>query len=304
MAKFDDESSDTTEPLPDAVVRRRMKPLGPVWPYVVTVLGAGGVLAAWLLWDSGTKSTQLGPGSAAAADASLSQPMASLPPSTETDELIKKLLSALSSDPTLAKWLGAQDLVRRFVAGVASIADGKSPRASFGFLAPEGRYQVVEHWAKIKRLTRVQRKKVAARKAAAAAAEKPQSIEVDAGTYRRYDPLAKIVGSLDVARVAEVYRQLKPLCDAAYSEIGPPASRFNTVLGRALDRVIEARLPEGKVQLAFSGAVYKYIDDQLEALSPVEKHLLRMGPQNASIIQAKLRDLKPALLAEGPGPDR
>ncbi len=36
---------------------------------------------------------------------------------------------------------------------------------------------------------------------------------------------------------------------------------------------------------------YRYVDPKLEALSPAQKQLLRMGPENAQKIQAKLREL-------------
>jgi hypothetical protein len=43
------------------------------------------------------------------------------------------------------------------------------------------------------------------------------------------------------------------------------------------------------------GAVYAFSDPKLEALGPVEKHLLRMGPRNARLVQAKAREIEGAL---------
>ena len=43
------------------------------------------------------------------------------------------------------------------------------------------------------------------------------------------------------------------------------------------------------------GAIYLYADAQLESLGPVEKHLLRMGPRNARLLQEKARELRTAL---------
>jgi hypothetical protein len=41
--------------------------------------------------------------------------------------------------------------------------------------------------------------------------------------------------------------------------------------------------------------LYVFADPALEALSEVEKHLVRMGPRNERIVQAKARELREAL---------
>ena len=48
-------------------------------------------------------------------------------------------------------------------------------------------------------------------------------------------------------------------------------------------------------RLVPKGANFGYADDKLEALGPVEKLLLRMGPRNTRLIQGKARELAAAL---------
>jgi hypothetical protein len=43
------------------------------------------------------------------------------------------------------------------------------------------------------------------------------------------------------------------------------------------------------------GTIYFFSAPELERLGPVEKHLLRMGPRNTRIIQAKARQMERAL---------
>jgi hypothetical protein len=43
--------------------------------------------------------------------------------------------------------------------------------------------------------------------------------------------------------------------------------------------------------------MYRYADPQLEALSPGQKTLIRMGPANEALLKARLRELKAQLLA-------
>jgi hypothetical protein len=45
--------------------------------------------------------------------------------------------------------------------------------------------------------------------------------------------------------------------------------------------------------------MYQFADPNLEALSAGQKLLLRMGPANAVIVKAKLRELRSAVVAHG-----
>ena len=37
--------------------------------------------------------------------------------------------------------------------------------------------------------------------------------------------------------------------------------------------------------------MYRFEDPQLESLSPIQKQLVRMGPQNSRVIQAKVGEM-------------
>jgi hypothetical protein len=41
--------------------------------------------------------------------------------------------------------------------------------------------------------------------------------------------------------------------------------------------------------------LWQFADEKLESQGPVEKHLLRMGPRNTKLIQAKAREIAQAL---------
>jgi hypothetical protein len=55
--------------------------------------------------------------------------------------------------------------------------------------------------------------------------------------------------------------------------------------------------------VAPKGALYVYTAPELEGLSRAQKHLLRMGPGNVRVIQAKLRELRTALGLPTPAGD-
>jgi hypothetical protein len=118
-------------------------------------------------------------------------------------------------------------------------------------------------------------------------------------SHRRYDRIADAVAALDVATAARVYRALETPLEAAYRALGYPDRSFHTVAARALLRLERAPIPDRPPELVRSEGLYAYADPALEALGPVEKHLLRMGPRNARLVQGKAKALREALFPTG-----
>ena len=77
--------------------------------------------------------------------------------------------------------------------------------------------------------------------------------------------------------------------------MGDPSGIGAEVTARALRRLLSVPIQEGEVALEAKGGVYAFADPRLEALGSVEKHLLRMGPRNGRLVQAKARELEQAL---------
>ena len=194
-----------------------------------------------------------------------------LPPLAESDTLVRELATGLSSHPGLSVWLSTDGLIPKFVAAVDNIAAGESPRPNLLFLAPVAKFRVVHRSGRV---------------------------YVDAKSYERYDLVADVVGSVDPQRAVEVYRQLQPLCEAAYRALGKPQGPFDDVLRKALRNLLAAPVVDGDVELRPKVITYAFADPALEGLSPAQKHLLRMGPKNVRAVQTQLRALAAAL---GPG---
>jgi hypothetical protein len=190
---------------------------------------------------------------------------------SEGEELLKSLAKELSDQ--LQPWLNESELLRRVVAATQQISNGESPRAVLGFLQPPGDYAVV-----------VERKK-----------KKVVRITPDPKGYARYDGFAATVTSIDAQRAAEVYGKLKPFAEAAYAEIGRPGTTFDATLRTAIANLRAAPIPEGAPELREKSVLYEYVDPKLEALSPAQKHLLRMGPKNERALQDWLEKLEQSL---------
>ncbi len=264
------------EPLQHPVGEPR-KPGGPpVWPIVVAFALLAAAVGLYFGLYRGRGGDEVGEGgSERPADAAVepaapapAPPPAELPSLDASDALVRDLVGALSSHPALASWLVPDELVRRFTAAVANVAEGVSPRPHVGFLAPERRF--------------------AARTAGGRTVADPAS-------YARYDLLAEAVGSIDAAGVADLYRRLEPLTDAAYRELGYPDADFDRALLAALRRLLATPSVAADVELEPTVESYHFADPELEALTTPQKALIRMGPENAARIKRKLREIGLAL---------
>lgn len=257
------------------------------WYTVVGVLALVGLLAAgawlWLRPDDGSSGV---PRSASAVDtaaagASAADSALDLPELGASDEFLRRVAEGLSSRPGWASWLATDELVRRFVRVVASVAGGSSPRGQLEFMAPDGPFRTRD----------------VDPSGGGDAATAGERTVIDRASYRRYDRPTAIFASLDTRGTAQLYRQLLPLFDEAYRELGFPASSsFEVAMTHAVETLLAVPVPEGPIAVEPDGAeAWRFADPELEALSPAQKHLLRMGPENARRVQAKLRELGRAM---------
>lgn len=203
------------------------------------------------------------------------EPREDLPALDASDELVRRLAESLSSRPRLAEWLATDDLIRRFVGAVVRVAAGRSPREPLEFLEPEGEFLV--------------------------RGEPGDSAVIDPESHRRYDPLAATITALDTRGTAELYRRIRPLLREAYRDLGFREPSFDETLARAAAVLLAVPVPEAPIEVVpVGGTAWAYRNPELEALSPAQKALVRMGPENVERIQAKLRELARALDLPGP----
>ncbi len=183
-------------------------------------------------------------------------PDSPLPPSAESDVRVRDLFGALS--PRLREWLSGTDLLERGATVIDNLAEGVSPVKQLTFLTPKEPYQ-------------------------------PHRFE-------RYDSFADVIASVDARALATALRTIHPLLEAAYHKLGYPDRALSATLQAALQRIVDApALGAGDAEVQPRGQHYVYVDPKLEALGPVEKHLLRLGPRNEKLVQDQARALLAAL---------
>lgn len=123
---------------------------------------------------------------------------------------------------------------------------------------------------------------------------------LDPKNYARYQPMVNVVRKLDMQRVAEVYLKFYPLFQGAYQDLGYPNGYFNDRLVTAIDSLLAAPQPPGPIELIRPNVMYTFADPMLEALPAGQKLLIRMGPDNAAVIKAKLSQLRSLVTAARP----
>lgn len=182
------------------------------------------------------------------------------------------LAERVSAHPLVRRGIAPGDLVRRWVVVTENLAQGDSPRRELPFLAPRAPFAVVK---------------------------RGDGLAAAPGAWARYDELAAAVASVDARAAAAAYHRLHGVLDAAFAALGYRAGSLDAATVRALRRVAEAPLAKEGTRLVQAEGVYVYEDPKLEQLPELEKHLLRLGPRNQALVQAKARELLAELKLPG-----
>ncbi len=123
---------------------------------------------------------------------------------------------------------------------------------------------------------------------------------LDAQNYERYQPLVAAADKLDMQQLTAVYIRFYPLFQQAYQDLGYPNGYFNDRLVQVIDNLLAAPQPAGPIALVRPNVMYTFADPALEARSAGQKLLIRMGPENAARIKAKLKELRAAITVAPP----
>jgi hypothetical protein len=253
-------------------------------PYVVLLLGALTLIAgaAALFWYSRQQGALPPP----APDAGVAVvPDAGAPEAVdlaEGDALAKQTLA----DLVPKAWLEGADPIRRAAAAVNAIAEGQSPRPVLAALAPGGTFTVDEERPKTKKRKQHLKSK----------------FFISPKNDARYDAVTAAFTKVDAAAVGRLYGKFRPYLEAAYREIARPGKTFDGAFTAAVDRLAAVPITDGPREVVPmpQGTDFAWADPKLEALSPAEKHLLRMGPKNARAVVQQLKAFRAAMSAPQP----
>ena len=197
------------------------------------------------------------------------EPPLVLPPLNESDAFIEEALAEFAIPPS---WLDRDDLLRRLAVVVDNAAQGEYPQRQLGFLAPAGKFQIVEN---------------------------SKGIFANTQNFQRYDPYLDVLEGIDPGVLATLLEQLEPLLAEALAELGNVTDSESQLLS-AINQILALPYVPASVELVQPKVFYEYADPKLEALSPLQKQVLRFGPANVERLKQYLRLLASKLSANVP----
>lgn len=193
-----------------------------------------------------------------------------LPPLNESDIEVTGAMAELTGADPLAVYLVKDQIISRLVATLDSLDSRQVPLPINPVKHPEGKFQV----------TAMDDKTV-----------------MDSANYDRYSAYVSLLRALDNDALAGFYTRYYPLIQQAWEENGGEGF-FNDRAVEVIDHLLATPQIEDDVYLVKPEAVYLFEDPQLEALSAGQKILLRMGPDNAAKVKAKLREIRKLMLQQ------
>lgn len=196
-----------------------------------------------------------------------------LPSLAESDDPFVAALAASLGRGDLGRWLVPQDLIRRIVVTVDNLPRKTVPQRMSPVKPVEGAFAV------------------------GIAGGSPV---VAAANARRYEPLLRVLDASDAAQLVAVYVQWYPRFQEAYRELGYPNGYFNDRLVEAIDTLLATPTSVGPLAVVQPKVLWEFADPRLEALPAGQKIMLRMGPENADRVKAKLAAIRRVVASDAP----
>lgn len=185
-----------------------------------------------------------------------------LPSLNDSDSAVLTRLASMEMGASLLRMLTPDDIIRKFVVFTYSAAQGNLPQVDYPLRGVGGEIVVTEI--------------------------NDNLYEMQPATHRRYDAMVDTLVAMEPQQAIAVYRALRPLFQEAYAELGMGSGNFDEVLLQAIDQIMAADTATGPFQLIKPSVMYVYAEGRIEDMSPVEKQLLRLGPENTEKLKGRL----------------
>jgi hypothetical protein len=199
-------------------------------------------------------------------------PAAALPDLADSDTPLREALAQLSNADAVKNFLVPQDLIRKIVVTVDNLprqkvaVDKRPANPTAGSFAVNG---------------------------------DELHATLDQRNFERYKPMVAVISQLDAKQLGALYIRYYPLFQQSYQNLGYPNGYFNDRLVEVIDNLLQAPDPKGPIDLVRPNVMYIYADPAMESRSAGQKLLMRMGPENAKAVKAKLTELR-AVITAGP----
>ncbi len=187
----------------------------------------------------------------------------------DSDTLVREQLAAAGASPPLDRLLQQPNLIQQGTALIDGFSRGLVLRKLLPIDPPAETFSVLEQEGQVR---------------------------MNPAGYARFDELVAAFAALDTAVLVATFHTLRPLYEEAFGQLGLNPDEFDNAVIRMLDRILATPEIEGPIALTRKSVMYRYADPQLEELVPLQKQLLRMGPENIRRIKLQARALREGLL--------
>ena len=136
-------------------------------------------------------------------------------------------------------------------------------------------------------------------KAAFPISDDGSQVVTDPAGFKRYDALTQWLESLELEPLLSSLESFIPLFREAWSYYGEDRAAFDMAVVMTLDLVIATpEIDLSEARLIRKEGVWRFEDPAIEGLAPIQKQVLRMGPENAKILKAKAEQMRGLWLSQ------
>ena len=197
------------------------------------------------------------------------EPNPTLPALDNSDDFLRDRMLVIKHKSELQEWLNTDDLVRRSASYLDGLARGNTLSKVFPLTAPEGSFAMHKDG---------------------------DVIWLNAGNYERYNATVAVLTSFDMKSLGQIFHFIRPLLETAFAEMGYRPRQMDGIILQSIDNILATPIIVEPIRLTRDSVAYKFADPELEALLPIQKQLLRTGPENTQRVQQQALLLKEALM--------
>lgn len=188
---------------------------------------------------------------------------------------------------TLLRFFYLDPLARRFVASVDGLGRKPAPTDLWLLKPIPGELKMVK------------------------SSRQPDSSLLKKSNSQRYARWVQWIARTDSAQLINLYARMYPLLQQTYVDLGHPNGYFNDRVIEVIDLMLDTPMAKPPLRLRPPRADkqaptatpprprFEFDDPALESLATGQKILLRVGPDNAAILKAKLKVLRTGLVKLG-----
>ena len=191
-----------------------------------------------------------------------------LPELDSSDDYVRGVIAEQSNNK-ITQWLKPDDLIRRSASFMDGLARGTVSEKVFSLGFAEGKFTTHRQ---------------------------DGNIWLNAGNYERYNSVVDVLLSIDMQQMANFFHKIRPLLELAFSELGYRPRQMDGIILQSIDNILATPVIVEPLALTRDSVTYKFADKKLEELMPLQKQLLRAGPENTRRIQQQAKALREALL--------